>query len=161
MNSMGANFSPDKKYRYRLWRYWGRTGVGLMWIMLNPSTADETLDDPTIRRCIGYSMNNGFPGCEIYNLFAFRSTNPSGLLTVDDPVGPENDWFISHNASIAHRPIVCAWGNVHKKLLYREEEMDRILRDKNRKCLKRTACGAPAHPLYLSSKLPFIPYNIQ
>ena len=157
--NLGAEFSPCLKYRYRLWRHWGRTGVTLTWIMLNPSTADELVDDPTIKRCIGYSLNMGFSGCQILNIFAWRATDPNQLLLQADPVGPENDRYISEAAQ-AGGTIVCAWGNVHKQISDRAPAVLKILSGADLRCLKITAHGNPWHPLYLSHKLPLIRYEI-
>lgn len=150
-----AIFSPDRKYRYRLTRIWNDGVPFLMWIMLNPSTADESRDDPTIKRVIGFSLNLGFGGCVIHNLFAWRSTNPSGLLRTADPVGAGYDEYMIQDAM--QMKIVCAWGNVAKCLLWRVETVMDFLQGLDLNYLKLNLSGQPAHPLYLKSKLTLTP----
>lgn len=154
---LGATLSEDRKYRYRLWRKWGANPL-LMWIMLNPSTADETKDDPTIKRVIGFSINEGFGGCIVHNLFAYRATVPFTLLQVKDPVGPENNERIIQDA--CEHKVVCAWGNVYKTLLWRVEAVHKFLIDLDLNYLKMTAFGQPSHPLYLPSKLKLKPIPV-
>ncbi len=96
----GAIFSPSQNYRYRLWRRWS-DGHTLAWCMLNPSTADASQNDPTIERCVRRAKQLGYGAIEVVNLFAYRSTNPSALYTVTDPVGPDNDAHITEVASKA------------------------------------------------------------
>jgi len=110
----GAIVSEDGRYRYRLWRAWG-TGPRLGWLMLNPSTADGRVDDPTIRKCVGFARRNGFDGIEVSNLFALRSTDPTSILLADydDAVGPENDEAIA--LMLERVPlIVLGWGTFEK-----------------------------------------------
>jgi hypothetical protein len=106
-----AFFSPCRTWRYSLTRDVAPlTGEGTCtFIGLNPSTADETQDDPTIRRCIDFARRWGFARLKMLNLFALRSTDPRGLLTADDPVGPENDCTISKVVGGSDL-IICAWG---------------------------------------------------
>lgn len=92
-----AKFSPDRKYRYSLWRSWDGlwpTDGYVLFIGLNPSTADETKDDPTIRRCIGYAKAWRFSTFCMGNIFAFRATLPADMKKAQDPVGPENDYYL-------------------------------------------------------------------
>lgn len=108
-----ATFSEDRVYRYSLHRVWNPAKPVCVWVMLNPSTADETKDDATIRRCQSFARAWGFGGVTIVNLFAFRSTDPKGLETVDDPIGPGNDLAIFKATQDAHKHegrVVCAWG---------------------------------------------------
>lgn len=106
----GAIISDCETYRYRLWRIWNENAAKIMWIMLNPSTANAEEDDPTIRRCIGFARNWGYGGIYVENLYAYRSTDPKELKTAADPEGPANrDHLISMmNDS---EKIICAWGN--------------------------------------------------
>ena len=164
MLTMGAQFSECRRYRYSLTRAWA-AGPVVTWIMLNPSSADETRDDPTIKKCIGYSLNQGFAGLVILNLFGFRSTYPHSLMTIDDPVGPRNDAALSTQVG-ARTPFVCAWGNepfrsaaVARKLGPRVFDVLRTLAGEDLRVLKLTELGQPAHPLYLKSSLRFTPWK--
>ena len=91
----GATCDARRRYRYRLWREWGASPRRVTFIMLNPSTADERVLDPTIRRCIGFAKAWGFDGVDVVNLFAWRSTDPAALARVADPIGPDNDETIA------------------------------------------------------------------
>jgi hypothetical protein len=110
----GAHVSACSRYRYRLWRSWG-PGPSLAYVMLNPSTADASKDDPTIRKCIGFAKRNGFDGIEVVNLFAWRATEPRDLLRAMDAgdliVGPENNLTTMDVINRA-ATIVAAWGVV-------------------------------------------------
>lgn len=108
-DSRGALISECGLYRYRLWRRWG-IGPHATWIMLNPSTADADLDDPTIRRCIGFARAWGFSAIEVVNLFALRATNPRELGRSADPIGPDNDRHLSEAGRAAELRIA-AWGH--------------------------------------------------
>jgi hypothetical protein len=149
---MSAVFSFCRRYRYLLVR---RVGFGdrvVAFLMLNPSTADEANNDPTIRRCIDFATRDGFGVLRILNLFAWRSTDPRGLLEVADPVGADNDATILATAADAEI-VICAWG-VHGRLHGRANAVLAILRphaDKLR-CLGLTKSGAPRHPLYLPGR---------
>lgn len=145
----GAVFDePARKYRYRLWRRWGEE-PSVCFLMLNPSTADEYELDPTLRRCAGFAKRWGAGGIEILNLFALRSTDPDGIYTMDDPVGPDNDRTIRALASVTPE-IVVAWG-VHGSWMNRAEAVLEILRQTEcvPLCLGVTKDGHPRHPLYL------------
>lgn len=85
-----AIISEDEKYRYQLSRCWDETKPRILFIMLNPSTADANIDDPTIRRVISFAKSWGYGGVYVGNLFAFRSTDPKGLKQIADPVGENN-----------------------------------------------------------------------
>ena len=128
---LGAELSEDRKYRYSLFRIWNETVPALMFIMLNPSTADEGRDDPTIKRCMGFALNEGYGGIEVYNLFAFRSTSPGLLLNKSiDPVGEWNsDRIIKAAKTQAGRKIICAWGRVSKGLSWRAADVLVYLKD--------------------------------
>jgi hypothetical protein len=147
----GAMFSADMVYRYSLWRTWDYAKGNVLWVMLNPSTADESVLDPTIRRCVGFTKKWGYGGVVICNIFALRSTDPHVLYTHAEPIGEGNDSIIL-NAACAAKVVICAWG-VHGKFRDRESEVIGIL---NRhpiplKCLGTTKAGHPRHPLYVSS----------
>lgn len=143
----GALFSPCRTYRYVLQREWGYTGVNAVFIGLNPSTADETKDDPTIRRCIGYAKAWHCDGLIMLNLFAFRATDPNVMRAAADPVGPDNDKWLKRLCGFT---AVAAWGT-HGTYRNRENEVRALL--PNLHCLKLTKDGHPAHPLYLPKTL--------
>jgi hypothetical protein len=150
----GAELSACGTYRYTLWRVWG-AGPIVNFVMLNPSTADATADDPTIRRCIDYARRWGFAELVVTNLFAYRATDPRELPKVADPVGPENDRHLLAQARAADR-VVCAWGNNGKKASPRRAaEVCALLRSAGAvlHALKITGAGCPQHPLYLSAEL--------
>ena len=146
----GAVFSPCRKFRYALTREWGATrGVSLSdrvaFVGLNPSTADETEDDPTIRRCIGFAKDWGFRGLVMLNIFAWRATNPAALRIVDDPKGPRNDDWIRFVANQAGQ-VIAAWG-AHGELQGRGAIVATMIPKPY--CLGTTRAGQPRHPLYL------------
>lgn len=146
----GATLSPCRLYRYLLWRQWS-TEPSVLWIMLNPSTADETVEDPTIRRCVGFARQWGFGGIYVANLFALRSTSPHLLYDHSDPVGPRNDGVISFRAKV-HGKVACAWG-VHGAFRDRGKQViDLVRRVGGRPVhLGLTKAGHPRHPLYLAA----------
>lgn len=138
-------FSRDGRFRYTLNRTWG-PGSRVAFIGLNPSTADELEDDPTIRRCIGFAKSWGYGSLLMLNLFGLRSTDPKKLYTVNNPVGGANDFQI-HRGFIRAQRIVAAWG-VHGEYLGRGEEIRRQYHDRLWH-LGLTKGGYPKHPLYL------------
>lgn len=146
----GARFSTDRLYRYALWRIWDRSRPWCNFLMLCPSTADEATNDPTIERCQRRAGRWGFGGLVVTNLFAFRTTDPFGLRTVHDPIGPQNDAAVVAAARDAAL-VICAWG-AWGSYLARSATVQKILGDLGVSpfCLGRTKAGEPAHPLYLS-----------
>lgn len=157
-----ATWSPCKRYRYTLRRTWSNTSASglrlVTWILLNPSTADETQDDPTIRRCKDYSKAWGFDGLIIVNAYALRSTDPKGLWKVEDPNGPENDAAILATCRETNN-VVCGWGaNLRND---RRDALAKLLRAIDLWALKVNANGSPAHPLYQRSDLPLQPFHIR
>ena len=145
-----AYFSEDRRFRYLLRRRVGNSTGRVLFIMLNPSMADEVRNDPTIRRCIGFAHNWGFGLLDVVNLFALISTDPRGLLEVDDPVGPYNDAMI-HRALEAADSVVLAWGNHGLDHQERVEEVTAMVRRSAQPlCLGLTLKGAPRHPLRLA-----------
>jgi len=144
----GALLSPCRSYRYLLWRRWA-DGPYLNFIMLNPSTADESEDDATIRRCVERAKRMEFSALSVTNLFAYRSTDPRMLKTVADPVGPDNDKALVDTATGAGM-VICAWGNHGEK---RAAAVLKILSGVRVHCLRKTKIGQPEHPLY-------IPYDV-
>lgn len=142
-----VSFSECRKYRYYLRREWNGNGPEITWIMLNPSTADETVDDPTVAKCQRLSRKWGFGSLCVLNLFALRSTDPKALYKDPDPVGPDNDKWIRAISEVSDR-IVVAWG-VHSKLQDREKVVRDILSGLELWALKITKDGHPHHPLYI------------
>jgi len=144
-------FSPCRTYRYTLWREWESLfGSGyVMFIGLNPSTADEIVDNPTVRRCIGYARDWGYAGLCMTNLFAFRATSFKDMMAAEDPIGPDNDRFLIEIAKDAGI-IVAAWG-VNGGHLGRDKVVRNML--PRLFCLGLTKQGFPAQPLYLPKGL--------
>ncbi len=147
--SQNARFSRCKTYRYRLEREWESGNGTVLFIGLNPSTADHRQDDPTIRRCVRFASDWGYKRMEIVNLFAFKATYPEDLLAAEDPIGPKNDSWISRSHRAADITIAC-WGN-HGTHLNRDKKLLRRL--KNLHCLKMNLSDQPAHPLYMKASL--------
>lgn len=149
--SSGAQFSPCRAYRYKLWRTWGAGRPSVCFIMLNPSTADETVNDPTITRCQERAKRLGMGGLVVANLFAFRATEPADMRAADDPVGPENDAAI---LEIASRPdtrmVIAGWGT-HGEYRRRATAVRKLLSAAGipLHCLALTKDGHPKHPLYV------------
>lgn len=149
-----AVFDEDRVYRYLLRRVWSVDGGILPFCMLNPSTADERVLDPTLRRCVGFAQRLGFGGMEILNIFALRSTDPKALYVHPDPVGPMNDAAIANSARRSGI-IVAGWG-VHGEHGDRAARVRRIIEDAGAKllCFGKTKDGHPRHPLYLRRDAP-------
>jgi hypothetical protein len=148
----GAIFSACEKYRYRLWRAWGE-GERVLWLMLNPSTADENQLDPTVTRCRNYSQAWGYGSFDVCNLFAIRATDPKVMLNDPLPVGEDNDYHILQAAKEADLVMV-AWG-VHGSHRDRWRAVVEMLEVNGiaMNCLKTTKAGHPCHPLYLKADL--------
>jgi hypothetical protein len=144
-------FSEDRVYRYQLWRQQFHALHYVLFIGLNPSTADETKDDPTIRRCVGFTNSWGYGALCMANLFAFRATNPKVMMASKDPIGVDNDEFIKQLAEEAAL-IICAWGN-GGNYKGRAREVIGLLNPVLPKVmvLGVNADGSPKHPLYLKS----------
>lgn len=144
----GASISDDGVYRYKLWRRWA-AGDSLLWVMLNPSTADAAVNDATIRRVIGFSRAWGYGASVVVNLFALRSTAPAALGGHADPVGPHNDAVIASEA-MAHRDILVAWGAATGR--YVGDRARQVsggpLAGRRLLCLGNTGATRPRHPLY-------------
>lgn len=151
--------SDDRLYRYLLWRIWDIDRPAQLWIMLNPSTASETDDDPTIRKCKEFSRRAGYGGISIANLFAFRATSPKDLFKANNPIGPVNQQFLTQALLAARNvpaiKVIAAWG-AHG----RDTSMESYVRCQAAAlgmplyALRVTKDGAPGHPLY-------IPYTAQ
>ncbi len=145
----GAIFSPCRTWRYTLARWWEPAGAYVNFICLNPSTADEAIDDRTIIRCVGFAKRWGYAGLVVTNIFAYRATHPEDMVKAEDPIGPENDSRILSVARHAGR-VICAWG-IDGKLHGRASEILNLLHGLGIPlyCLGVTKHGWPKHPLYL------------
>lgn len=148
---------PDQ-YRYTLRRQAAIQGGRLLWVMLNPSTADEFADDPTIRRCIRFTRDLGFSQMRVVNLYALRATNPKDLWSADDPVGPENDTTIATEALLADM-VICAWGG-NARADRVQHVLDVLSHNgvRHLHALKINADGSPSHPLYLHADSQPVPF---
>lgn len=154
-----AIFSEDQKYRYRLDRVWDKAKPLLGFIMLNPSTADAEVNDPTVTRCIKRAQRLGYGGAVVGNAYAYRSTDPKKLRLIGGPIGFDND---SHLLNIMNdcETIIVAWG-AHAKL-GRAKRICDIAEEAGKQlyCLALTKHGAPRHPLYLKDDLELKEFNI-
>ena len=146
-----ADFSHDRRYRYWLEARLSDDAGVCLFVMLNPSTADEFQSDPTVTRAKGFARSWGYGTLWVCNIFALRSTDPKALRQPGDPIGEENDHHILKSAREADR-IVCAWGN-HGEHLDRGDETVRMLRKAGlsgkMRHLGMTKLNQPKHPLYL------------
>lgn len=164
----GATFSPDRRYRYRLWRTWGERENRVVFVGLNPSKAGEVSSDQTITKEIGFAKRWGFTALDKVNLFGLVSTDPRGLLKTDDPVGPENDTAIVEALKGARR-VVLAWGSyrpdiavlVRARLVRAREALLRtrwmLFEGAVTGTLGWTRDGSPRHPSRLAYDTPFTP----
>lgn len=147
----GAVVSNCGKYRYALWRRARDDNDRVLtFIGLNPSTADAFVDDPTIRRCIGFARDLGFGRLLMLNLFAYCATKPAEMRKAFDPIGPLNSDVLRTAARVSGM-IVAAWG-VHGTFMEREKQVRSILHGKLH-VLQWTKAGHPSHPLYLRKDL--------
>lgn len=153
----GAEF--DGRYRYRLWRVLDHGSDRLGWVMLNPSTASASTDDPTIRRCLGFALRWGFGSIEVVNLYAFRSMQPRILRAAikehGEPyaIGPRADEYLVAACGNC-KTMIAAWGT-QSFAAARAKSVASLLRTHhpNVLCLGRTETGQPSHPLYLSNDI--------
>lgn len=161
----GADIAGD--YRYSLWRRLVPAGDRtLLWVMLNPSTADAHQDDPTIRRVAGFTRREGFARFEVVNLYALRSTDPWELVRHPSPIGERNDEAIT-DAAAAADAVMCAWGgwNPSAKSLARRHAdriaaVEHLLAEVDRPtwALGRTKAHRPRHPRYVAADQDLIPW---
>lgn len=158
-----AVISQCGQYRYLLMRVWDSGLPVLIIIMLNPSTADALLDDPTIRRGIAFARREGFGGIIVINLCAFRATQPDDMKKADDPIGPINDdqiRLLFELAASSGVPVLAAWGangtfrnrDTEVRLIALETGVDLV-------CLGTTKDGHPRHPLYVAGDQPLVPFG--
>lgn len=140
-------------YRYTLTRTWDADTEPIVFMMLNPSIADASQDDPTIRRCIGFAKREGFGGIIVVNLYAFRATDPRAMLAAADPIGPENDRIITD--TVDGLTVVAAWGVNAEP--HRVASVLAMLPQRTRlRALGVTKDGHPRHPLYVRGDAPLI-----
>ncbi len=148
-------FSPTRRYRY-VWRYtWAPSLKPCVFIGLNPSTADESGPDPTVRRCVRYAQAWGYGQLVMLNLFGLRATDPFVMKTARRPVGPANDdWLLRETTDTMRRQgiVVAAWGN-HGQHRGRAQAVRELLQSVPLHCLTLTQSGEPGHPLYLPHRL--------
>lgn len=150
----GATFSDCRNYRYALWRIWDTSKPLIMWIGLNPSTANEEKNDPTIRRVIRFSRDWGYGGVYMMNLFAYVTPYPSELETCQDPIR-ENDLWLDSVSKKCEKIVFC-WGSF-------EQAQDRALEVGSRfegVALQINSDGSPRHPLYVKSDIKPIDYFV-
>jgi hypothetical protein len=155
----GARFSPCRRYRYRLWRIWDEAKPAGVYVMLNPSVADEHEDDNTITRCMRRAQRLGAGGIVVMNLFAWISPYPEDLYGVDDPVGPDTDVEMLDACRAAHH-VVCGWGT-HGTHRNRDREMLAMLRASGIRpmALGFNKGGSPKHPLYVRYDRPLVDFT--
>ncbi len=144
-----AVYSDCERYRYALTREWDRQGGRVMFVMLNPSTATEVQNDPTVERCERRARALGYGAFRVTNIFAFRATDPRVMRRAADPVGPDNDSAILEGARWADR-VICAWGT-HGAHLDRGPAVEALLREAGVALfhLGLSKAGHPKHPLYI------------
>lgn len=159
-DTKGAEFSPCRRWRYTLWRIWDPSRPYCAFIGLNPSTATETVNDPTVSRCINYARDWKYGGMYMLNLFAWRATDPADMKASEEPIGAENDDAILKTAKGAGL-VICAWGN-HGAYRDRSKHVRRTLHDAGitAHCLTTTGSGEPGHPLYLRADSKPTPLNL-
>jgi hypothetical protein len=154
-------FSPDRAYRYVLRHRCAdmacETPTRIVWIGLNPSTADEVTLDQTLASVCRYSRKWGFSEVVMLNLFAFRATDPRNLRRAINPIGPDNDEHLVAEVRHADRIIAC-WGD-HGRFLERDRQVSDLL-GVSFECLFRNRSGAPHHPLYLKSRITPKPFRL-
>lgn len=156
----GALFSPCRRWRYLLWRRWEPEQPVCVFVGLNPSTADESVDDPTIRRCIRYAMDWGYGSMWMLNLFAFRATDPQEMRAADlNALGPRNNEYLLQ-AGRAADLAVAAWG-VHGTHMDRERRVLHMFAEAkiDLHALGLSKDGHPRHPLYMRRDLEPFPWS--
>lgn len=150
-----ANISKDKIYRYTLSRTWDSTKPTVLFIGLNPSIADENVDDPTVTRCINFAKDWGYGTLLMANLFAYRTTYPKEIYLIDDPIGKDNDYYLLECVKQSDLIIAC-WGN-NGTYMDREKIIKELV--PNLYCLQKNKNGTPHHPLRLPRNINPIPFN--
>lgn len=154
-----AVYSDCEKYRYALTRIWDDAAPRVLFVMLNPSTATERQNDPTVERCERRARALGFGSFRVCNIFAWRDTDPRLMRKAADPVGPENDASILEGCHWADS-IVCAWGT-HGVHLDRGAEVAGLIASARRPMhhLGLSKQGHPKHPLYIAYETQPLPWD--
>ena len=153
----GALYEKGLRYRYTLTRAWDGGAGNVIFICMNPSTATELEDDPTIKRCVNFAKDWGFHSYTLLNVMAYRSTDPSKLPAVEKAIGPQNLTVIERHCSFGRNgaPVIIAWGNRRKGYDAAYDAVEDILRRHQRRgnitvsTLGTNKTGDPKHPLYL------------
>ena len=150
-----AKFSDCRIYRYHLSQVWDSKKKNLIWLLLNPSTADELQNDPTVERCERRARMWGFGGVEVFNIFAYRATDPKNMKAFSDPIGPDNDLWMEDFAIKSRDAIgIIAWGDHGLHRQRGRSVLDLLIRNRATVyALKVNKSGEPAHPLYLKYDL--------
>lgn len=145
-----ATYSDCERYRYALTRTWDTSGKRVLFVMLNPSTATEVQNDPTVERCERRARALGFGAFRVTNIFAWRDTDPRKMRAAADPIGPENDTTIADGAAWADT-VIAAWGT-HGAHLNRGPQVETLLRATGHPLfhLGLSKAGHPKHPLYIA-----------
>jgi hypothetical protein len=155
----GAIFDSTGRYRYWLWREWRADAPRVGFVMLNPSRADASVDDPTIRRCIRFAQGWGFGRLDVMNLFAYCTAHPQELRCATEPIGHENDAYLVTLSSQVDS-LILAWGN-GGQWQGRDRQVLRLFADValSPQCLGQTQQQHPKHPLYLKTTTLPQPYD--
>ena len=148
-----AIYSDCENYRYSLTRVWDGAGKRVLFVMLNPSTATEVQNDPTVERCERRARTLGYGAFRVCNIFAYRATNPKVMRAQSDPTGAHNDTAIIEAADWSDT-IVCAWGT-HGEHMDRGSQVEKLLRNQQKPLthLGLSKAGHPKHPLYIGYKV--------
>lgn len=158
----GAVISDCGQYRYALYRAWASPPL-CVFIMLNPSTADADLDDPTIRRCVSFAQREACGGLWVVNLFAFRATEPKDMKAASDPIGPDNSAALEKTllrARMCGYPVIAAWG-AHGTYKAADVFVAELAKKHQitLQCFGVTGAGQPKHPLYIKADAPLIEWT--
>jgi hypothetical protein len=149
----GAIFSECKKYRYALWRVWDKSKPYVMFIGLNPSTANELTDDPTIRRVKKLAYFLGYGGVYMMNLYAFITPDPKELKKCNDPIKDNDKWI--NTIHVKCKDIIFAWGSFKAA----KERGKYIVQRFKGLALGLNNDGSPKHPLYIPNNVQTINYT--
>lgn len=160
-----AEISPDGVYRYSLTRTWSPSKQRICWVMLNPSKADATFNDATIRRVINFSRAWGYGSAIVVNLYALRATDPRELARHPEPIGGGNDSAIHHAVRRAATRVLVAWGAaaLPEGIVQRIRDVTAIIRGAEGQphCLGVNTDGSPRHPVRLPGALRPVPWPLQ